>query len=118
MGITELGYIPDRDLDFLSAGETLTVTYDVTVADSFTSSTQTVTMTMTGAEDQLIVNPVTADVTDTVFADVGSIVASGLVTDWFNRNADVSAGATITAVNEFGRASCRERVQRWEGGTQ
>src|SRR5262249_22474420 len=73
--------IPDRDLDFLSAGETLTVTYNVTVSDGFTSSTQTVTITATGAEDQLIVNPVTADVTDTVFTDAGSIVGSGLITD-------------------------------------
>ena len=32
--------IPDQDLDFLSDGETLTVTYDVTVSDGLTSSTQ------------------------------------------------------------------------------
>ena len=53
--------IPDKDLDFLSPGETLTATYDVTVSDGTTSSTQTVTVTMTGAADPLVVNPVDGD---------------------------------------------------------
>ena len=51
--------IPDKDLDFLSPGETLTATYDVTVMDGATSSTQTVTVTMNGASDPIVVNPVT-----------------------------------------------------------
>ena len=42
--------IQDKDLDFLGAGETLTVTYDVTVSDGITSSTQNVTITATGAD--------------------------------------------------------------------
>ena len=42
--------IQDKDLDFLGAGETLTVTYDVTVCDGITTSTQQVTVTATGAE--------------------------------------------------------------------
>src|SRR5256885_623102 len=33
---------PDHDFDFLAAGETLTVTYDVKVLDANTSATQTV----------------------------------------------------------------------------
>ena len=56
--------IQDKDLDFLAAGDTLTVTYDVTVSDGITSSTQTVTITATGAADPLVVNPVDADVFD------------------------------------------------------
>ena len=51
--------IQDSDLDFLSAGETLTMTYDVTVSDGITTSTQQVTITATGAEDPLTVNPAT-----------------------------------------------------------
>jgi hypothetical protein len=57
--------IPDKDLDFLGAGETLTATYDVTVADGAASSTQTVTVTATEAEDPLVVNPATGVAADT-----------------------------------------------------
>src|SRR6202008_1215650 len=49
--------VQDKDLDFLAAGETMTVTYDVTVLDaSGASSTQQVTVTATGAADTLLVN--------------------------------------------------------------
>ena len=45
--------ITDKDLDFLNQGETLTVTYDVEVKDTHSgvSTPQTVTVTITGAED-------------------------------------------------------------------
>src|SRR4051794_38952856 len=69
--------IADNDLDFLAAGETLTVTYDVTVSDGSTSSTQQVTITATGALDPLVVNPVEVAVSDNAFADAGNVVASG-----------------------------------------
>src|SRR5207237_9180889 len=66
--------IPDKDLDFLSVGETLTATYDVTVSDGIASSTQTVTITATGAEDPLVVNPVTVAVADTANADADHLI--------------------------------------------
>src|SRR4030095_1694479 len=40
--------IADADLDFLAAGETLTINYDVTVSDGITTSTQPVTIVATG----------------------------------------------------------------------
>ncbi len=43
--------IPDQGLDFLAAGETLTVTYNVAVQDASTSASQTVTITIDGAND-------------------------------------------------------------------
>lgn len=43
--------IPDKDLDYLAANETLTVNYDVKIADGSTSSTQTVSVVITGAND-------------------------------------------------------------------
>ncbi|MGT2434971.1 beta strand repeat-containing protein [Bradyrhizobium betae] len=43
--------IPDQDLDYLAVGETLTVDYNVKVADGSTSSTQTVSVVVTGAND-------------------------------------------------------------------
>jgi VCBS repeat-containing protein len=89
--------IADKDLDFLSAGETLTVTYDVTVADGATSSTQTVTITATGADDPLVVNPATAEVADTLFTDAGNIVATGTID--LNTGGDASAVATVTEVD-------------------
>ena len=93
--------IPDLDLDFLSAGETLTATYDITVSDAAgSSSTQNVVITMTGAEDPLVVNPVTNQVSDTAFTDTGSVLGGG---DLFI-NGTVSAGdlattLSVTAVN-------------------
>lgn len=43
--------IADQDLDYLAAGETLTVNYDIKVSDATTSSTQTVSVVITGAND-------------------------------------------------------------------
>jgi VCBS repeat-containing protein len=90
--------ITDRDLDFLGAGETLTVTYDVSIADALASSTQSVTITIFGSQDPLVVNPVAADAFDTAFIDQGNVIAAGSV-DLFNTGGDASAHPTITAVN-------------------
>jgi VCBS repeat-containing protein len=95
--------IADKDLDFLAAGETLTVTYDVTVADGSTTSTQQVTITATGAIDPLVVNPVTAAVSDTDIANAGSVVAGGnVITDGFDSSGDASTSLTVTDVNGQG----------------
>jgi VCBS repeat-containing protein len=92
--------IPDKDLDFLGTGETLTVTYDVTVADGFTTSTQTVTVTAIGAEDPLVVNPVTVAVADTANPDAGTVVAAGnAIIDAFDNPGDDSTTLSITEVN-------------------
>ena len=47
--------IPDKDLDFLSAGQTLTVDYNVKVSDGSTSSTQTVELNITGSNDPVTI---------------------------------------------------------------
>jgi VCBS repeat-containing protein len=93
--------IPDKDIDFLAAGETLTATYDVTVFDGTAGSTQTVTVTMTGAADnEVIVNPVTASVTDTAFTDAGQLVAVGnMITDVGDTAGDLENALSVTNVN-------------------
>ncbi|MEA2859065.1 MAG: hypothetical protein QOC72_1104 [Methylobacteriaceae bacterium] len=88
--------IPDADLDFLSAGQTLTATYDVTVGDGIASSTQTVTIVMTGASDPLTVSPVTAAVADTQFTDAGLTLAAGNV---LSGNIGDTTVTRISAVN-------------------
>jgi VCBS repeat-containing protein len=88
--------LPDRDLDFLSSGETLTATYDVTVSDGTTTSTQTVTIVMNGADDPLVVSPVQEAVADTPFPDTGTTVSTGNALD--GRSGDLNE-VTITAVN-------------------
>ncbi|QPF83012.1 hypothetical protein IC762_25170 [Bradyrhizobium genosp. L] len=90
--------IPDRDLDFLSPGETLTVTYDVIVADGATSSTQTVTITIDGASDPLVVTPASVDVSDGAGTDAGNLLAAGSVAD-LQHAVDVSTPRTITEVD-------------------
>jgi VCBS repeat-containing protein len=95
--------IQDKDLDFLAAGETLTVTYNVTVSDGITTSTQQVTITATGAEDPLVVNPVTAVASDTAFTDAGNTVAVGnAITDVFDSSGDSSVTLSLTDVNGQG----------------
>jgi VCBS repeat-containing protein len=89
--------IPDKDLDFLSDGQTLTATYDVTVSDGSTSSTQTVTIVMSGASDPLTISSATAAVADTPFTDAAQIVAQGNVLAGVA--GDASANTTVTAVN-------------------
>jgi len=94
--------VPDKDLDFLSAGETLTVTYDVTVQDAFTSSMQQVTVVINGASDPTVVHPLTVPVADTGQTDAGHIVAAGnVITDAGDGSADFSTNTTlsVTAVN-------------------
>jgi VCBS repeat-containing protein len=92
--------IQDKDLDFLGAGETLTVTYDVTVSDGITTSTQQVTVTATGALDPLTVNPVVTDIADTAAADAGNIVWTGnAITDVSDSGGDASVTFAITDVN-------------------
>jgi VCBS repeat-containing protein len=90
--------IKDADLDFLSPGETLTVQYDVVVADATTTSTQTVTVTINGASDPLLVTPVTVDASDTVFNDTGSVIANGAIAD-VSHPIDLSTPRSIVEVN-------------------
>jgi VCBS repeat-containing protein len=90
--------IQDSDLDFLSVGETLTVQYDVIVADATTTSTQTVTVTINGASDPLLVTPVSVDASDTLNNDTGSLLASGSISD-VSHPVDLSTPRTIAAVN-------------------
>ncbi len=47
--------LSDRDFDFLAAGETLTVNYNVQVSDAATHAMQTVSVTITGANDAVVV---------------------------------------------------------------
>ncbi|MGH6710962.1 MAG: VCBS domain-containing protein, partial [Bradyrhizobium sp.] len=96
--------IQDMNLDFLAPGVTLTVTYDVTVADGATTSTQTVTITATGSEDPLVVNPATAEALDSVNIDAGNFIASGnVITDAGDTVGDSGVSLSISEVN--GQAS-------------
>ena len=90
--------IADADLDFLSVGETLTVQYDVNVWDGFTNSTQTVTVTIDGAADPLVVTPLAIAATDTSSPDAGSPIATGVIFDVI-QPVDLSTPRTIAEVN-------------------
>src|SRR5262245_1441486 len=66
-------------LDFLAAGQTLIITYDVTVTDnSGVSSTQQVTITVIGTNDPAVIgDPPVHDVTEDVNVVNGNLTASG-----------------------------------------
>jgi VCBS repeat-containing protein len=91
--------IADKDLDFLSAGETMTATYIVTVSDGFTSSSQTVTITATGSHDDLVVSPVVATLADTPFPDTGFTGAFGNLIAEGTSGGDASNAVTVTEIN-------------------
>jgi len=92
--------IQDKDLDFLAVGDTLTVTYDVTVMDGSISSTQTVTITIDGASDGIVVNPFIGSIVDTSFADDGSVVAIGnVISDAGDSAGDAGNTLGVTEVN-------------------
>ena len=92
--------IQDRRLDFLAAGDTLTVTYQVTVSDGVTTSTQTVTVTATGAEDPLTVNAATGAAADTAGQDAGALIAAGnVITDAGDSGGDASVTLVVSDVN-------------------
>ncbi len=92
--------LPDKDLDFLNAGDTLTMTYDITVSDGSTTSTQQVTVTATGTADPSLVLPASTDVFDSPFTDAGNVVAVGnAITDPGDQPGDASTTLAITAVN-------------------
>jgi VCBS repeat-containing protein len=92
--------VPDKDIDFLGSGETLTMIYDVAVSDGATISTQEITITATGSANPEVVNPVTASAFDNAFTDAGSVVAAGnAIIDANDNPGDDSASLTITAVD-------------------
>ncbi|MEJ0076865.1 MAG: VCBS domain-containing protein [Alphaproteobacteria bacterium] len=92
--------VEDRVLDFIPDGVTLTLTYDVTVGDAATSSTQSVTITITGTADPLTVNPVSAVATDTLFHDEGNIVLGGnVIFDGGSNGGDAGTTLSVTEVN-------------------
>lgn len=73
--------LPDNLLDFLAAGETLTLKYDVTVKDILNqTSTQTVTIEVTGANDAPVLSATTtsANYTDTAADDTFANVTGQL----------------------------------------
>jgi VCBS repeat-containing protein len=47
--------VPDNALDFLGSSDTLTIVYNVKVSDASTSATQTVTVTVQGANDAVVI---------------------------------------------------------------
>jgi VCBS repeat-containing protein len=61
-------------------------------------STQTVTVTINGASDPLLVTPVTVETSDTAVPDTGTVLASGAISD-VSHPIDLSTPRTISEVN-------------------
>ena len=75
--------LPDNSVDFLAAGETLTLSYNVTVTDShLASSTQTVTVTVTGTNDAPVITAATQSgaVTEDIGMVAGNLSTTGTIT--------------------------------------
>src|SRR4029077_19905165 len=64
----------DSTFDFLAEGQKLTVTYDVTIADDYVNSTQPVTITITGTNDDATITASTAN------SDIGAVTEDDSLT--------------------------------------
>ena len=90
--------ITDSALDFLADGQTLTVTYDITVADyhngvaTGTSTGQTVTVTYAGSNDAPVVSAV---VSDALVVEDGPVSVLNALANAL----DADNGATLSVVN-------------------
>jgi VCBS repeat-containing protein len=72
----------------------------VTVSDGVTFSTQQVTITATGAQDPLVVNPATGSAFDSAGPDIGSIIAAGnAIIDAGDSTGDQSVTMEVVDVN-------------------
>lgn len=86
----------DKTFDFLGKGETLTVSYDVRVADGYgSSSTQAVSILVTGANDGPVALPDIAGVGQCSTVKVGA--ASGVLAN--DRDADLRDTLSVTAIS-------------------
>ena len=88
----------DSAFDFLASGETLTVTYNVTVSDiTGASSTQPVTITIHGTNDAAVIgDPAVHDVTEDTNVVNGNLTASGTlsISDADQTQASFQTGVT------------------------
>ena len=88
----------DSAFDFLASGETLTVTYNVTVSDiTGASSTQPVTITIHGTNDATVIgDPAVHDVTEDTNVVNGNLTASGTlsISDADQNQASFQTGVT------------------------
>jgi VCBS repeat-containing protein len=92
----------DKAFDFLAAGETLTITYDVTVSDAYSgSSTQPVTITVTGTNDVAqIGTPDHVDVTEDLnVGNDGKLTATGSIGITDVDHGQSAFQTTVTAAN-------------------
>ena len=108
LGSVDFSYsAADKSFDFLAAGETLTITYDVTVTDEHNAaSTRPVTITVTGTNDAPVA---VAD------SDIGHIVEAGkgvndnVVPGLSTRTGDVLANDTTVDLTDTTRSLGRLR---------
>ncbi|MBT9312860.1 VCBS domain-containing protein, partial [Leptothoe kymatousa] len=101
--------VNDADIDYLAAGETLTQVYTVTVTDiANTKSTQTVTITINGTNDEPVIDTAVATGTVTEIADgatgenVDALTATGNIT--FS-DVDIADNHSIAVTPDGGNAT-------------
>lgn len=99
-GSVALGFsAADGVFDFLASGETLTVTYNVTVTDSQgATSTQPVTITVTGSNDapQLSMDSVSNHLLTEISGGTGSSAPDGFTTQLAFTDVDLNDTHTVT----------------------
>ncbi|BAM89150.1 hypothetical protein S58_31520 [Bradyrhizobium oligotrophicum S58] len=98
----------DADLDFLGAGETLVLTYQVTVTDSQSASAmQTVTMTITGSNDAPVITAASSSDVTEQRATTGSSIPDQVTGKLAFTDVDISDGhtAAVTGVASSGTLS-------------
>jgi VCBS repeat-containing protein len=88
----------DRAFDFLAAGQTLTITYNLTVSDGTASSTQPVTIAVTGTNDAPVLDAHSGSLSYTENQAATAIDTAITVSDVDSANL---AGATVQITGNF-----------------
>jgi T1SS-143 domain-containing protein len=94
--------LEDQFVDFLAPGETMTITYEITLADNSgtanaTAAVRTITVTVTGAEDTPFA---TSEVLDgTVYENAIASELTGNLMSLVNHGGDLHGGFTVEATD-------------------
>ena len=89
-------------IDYLAEGEELEQTYDVTVGDGYAAATQSVTVTITGANDAPVVGEASGAVTEDAAPAIGLVAGDNLLANGGFENGDLSGWSLAGSTDQVG----------------
>ena len=94
--------VDNSAIDYLAEGEELEQTYDVTVSDGYAAATQSVTVTVTGANDAPVVAAAFGAVTEDAVPAAGLVAGDNLLANGGFENGDLSGWSLAGSTDQVG----------------